>query len=116
MAYYDEAGIVRVPNGAVKVTVRMVFSEEEIRRYLQYRTQGNLPTGGYDKVKYAELTREIDCRRKEITTISVREFSADNEPLSTFTIDENRMPFVPIEPASMDEHLYRAVCYPMKKK
>jgi hypothetical protein len=110
MHYFDEAGMTRPSEGIVRVAVRMVFSDEEIRRYLQYRKQGNLPTNGYDKVKYAELLREINCRRKEITTLSVKEFSGDGKLLGTFTTDRSRLPFVPIEPGTMDEHLYRVVC------
>jgi hypothetical protein len=116
MQYYDEAGLTVLPDGSVRVLVKMVFSDEEIRRYLQYRKQGNLPMDGYENLKYAELLRQIHCQKKEITTIIVKEYSGDGKALSSFNIDQTRVPFTPIEPGSIDETLYRTVCAKARKQ
>jgi|PlaIllAssembly_1097288.scaffolds.fasta_scaffold427820_1 hypothetical protein len=114
---YDRETLTTLPNGIIKMSTKMIYSDEGRNQFIKYLTNKDPHDKRYETFSYALISYEINCGLKENRITSISNYSADGQELDSFTY--KRQPsegWLPIPPLSIAEAMHNVVCPSQEEK
>jgi hypothetical protein len=107
--YYDSETIQRTSGNMVKVLVKEVYSDEQIKqKIIRIRTELGFSTKDFENIEYALKAWEIHCGDKVSKFSSYIYYDHKGFVLDSYYLDSDKWSIITTE--SVGEKLYKALC------
>jgi hypothetical protein len=108
---YDSGTMTKLPANIVEVWVKFQYSHEGRKKYIQERNSQGLDVDRYDTLSYSLTLEEVNCTTRQARTITFTNYSADSVMLLLISNKQQASEgWEPIQPESIGEKMYKAVC------
>lgn len=112
-AYYDKESIMSSQDKILKVWTKYVYSETGKHNYILFRTKVDASTIGYENFGYTINECKINCKTKEWSEQSTRDYDLNARLLYW---SDSKIPWRSIPPDSLVEQLFKIICVKQKKR
>jgi hypothetical protein len=114
--FYDRSTLTKPQMGIIKVWLKLKYSDEGKRLYIQEMKKAGLSVDRYQALDSSSHMYEINCMKRQVRIMALGDFAADGS-----TLDQKIMKPSPsegwetIEPDSMLVMAHQTVCQSQKK-
>ena len=114
--FYDRETLTKLPNGIIKVTVKMTYSAAGKSQSMACQLSKGTDDKHCEELSYTLSPNEINCVTREFRMMSVSAHSADGRVLDSGDFEwQQSEGWLPMPSMSVGETLYNAVCPPQEK-